>query len=180
MSRVLGPIVQFSYVVDDLDAAITHWAEVLQVGPFFVLEHVPYRICRFRGEATPLDMSVALAYSHDVQIELVIQHNDAPSIFKEFRDARGAGLQHVGVVTDDLERDLRHFAARGVRPLQDGEADNGTRFAYLDTALVPGTMLELFQLPAPISSAFESMRRAAQSWVPGRDPPRGGGRRQRS
>ena len=172
MSRALGRIVQFSYVVDDLDAAIDHWARVMEVGPFFVLEHVPYKRCLYLGAATPLDMSVALAYSGDVQIELVVQHNDAPSIFRNFLAARGPGLQHVGACSEDLDRDLAVLAARGVQPVQEGEADNGTRFAYVDTDLVPGTMLELFELPDNIKSAFEYMRRAAAEWDPSKDPPR--------
>ncbi len=174
MSRQLGPIVQFSYVVDDLDAAIAHWARVMEVGPFFVLEHVPYSRCLYLSKETAIDMSVALAYSGDVQIELVQQHNDAPSIFRNFLTARGPGLQHVGTVSDDLEADLAVLAGRGVRPVQEGEAENGTRFAYVDSDLVPGTMLELFQLPENIRQAFEYMRAAARDWDPSADPARRG------
>ena len=167
MSPRLGNILQFSYVVLDLDAAIEHWARVLQVGPFFVLEHVPYKTCRFRGKATDIDMSVALAYSGDTQIELVQQHNDAPSIFQEFLSERGEGLQHVGALSSDIDSDLAALAARGVVPVQDGEAQNGTRFAYVNSDRYPGTMLELFQVPAEIASAFEYMRGKAREWDPG-------------
>jgi hypothetical protein len=173
MSRQIGPINQFSYVVRDLDAAIRHWADVLQVGPFFVLEHVPYSMCRYHGAPTDIDMDVALAYSGDVQIELVHQRNDAPSIFTDFLRERGEGLQHVGVITSDLDLALEHFAGRSIEPVQDGVAENGTRFAYLDTALVPGTMLELFELPPAIERAFGKMRQTCAAW----DPATGAARR---
>ncbi len=166
----LGPIMQFSYVVRDLDLALEHWAQTLQVGPFFVLEHVPYTRCEYRGQPSNIDMSVAIAYSGDVQIELVQQHNDAASIFNDFLNARGEGLQHVGIVTEDLSCDLAAFARTGTHPLQQGEAENGTRFAYLNTDSIPGTMLELVQLPPQIATAFEYMRAAAASWKPGVDP----------
>lgn len=172
MTERLGPILQFSYVVKDLAVAIDHWARVLQVGPFFVLEHVPYKTCRFRGEPTDIDMSVALAYTGDTQIELVQQHNDAPSIFREFLVARGEGLQHVGAISSNLDGDLAMLAKRGVAPVQDGEADNGTRFAYLDTDYYPGTMLELFQVPEQVASAFGYMRMKASTWDPVKDPVR--------
>ena len=172
MSRTLGPIMQFSYVVADLDAAIDHWAGILEVGPFFVFEHVPYSTCLYRGKPSDIDMDVALAYSGDVQIELVLQRNDAPSIFRDFLQTRGEGLQHVGVMTDDIDRDLAHFAQKSVRPVQEGEATNGTRFAYMETALVPGTMLELFQLPRSIQRGFEKMHGESAVWDPIVDAPR--------
>ncbi|MFK7888700.1 MAG: VOC family protein [Gammaproteobacteria bacterium] len=172
MSRSLGPIVQFSYVVTDLDAAINHWAGILEVGPFFVLEHVPYTTCLYRGKPTDIDMDVALAYSDRVQIELVLQRNRAPSIFRDFMQQHGEGLHHVGIATDDIDADLRQFGEKSVMPVQQGVAENGTRFAYLDTALVPGTMLELFQLPPPIERAFEKMRGRCEVWDPLNDPPR--------
>lgn len=172
MSRQIQAINQFSYVVRDLDAAISHWADVLQVGPFFVLEHVPYATCRYRGAPTDIDMDVAMAYSGDVQIELVHQRNDAPSIFTEFLRERGEGLQHVGVITPDLDLALDHFAGKSIEPVQEGVAENGTRFAYLDTAVVPGTMLELFELPAAIEKAFGKMREACAAWDPATGPAR--------
>ncbi len=172
MSRTLGNIVQFSYVVTDLDAAINHWASIMEVGPFFVLEHVPYSTCLYRGEPTDIDMDVALAYSDRVQIELVLQRNSAPSIFRDFLKQHGEGLHHVGVISEDLDADLAHFAQKSVQPVQHGEAENGTRFAYLDTALIPGTMLELFELPPPILRAFEKMRGVCEVWDPLNDPPR--------
>lgn len=169
MTQRLGHILQFSYVVRDLNAAIEHWARTLQVGPFFVLEHVPYKACQFRGAPSDIDMSVALAYSGDTQIELVQQHNDAPSIFREFLTARGEGLQHVGALSADLDSDLAMMSRQGAVPIQEGEAQNGTRFAYLDTDHYPGTMLELFQVPADIASAFDYMREKARVWNPETD-----------
>jgi methylmalonyl-CoA/ethylmalonyl-CoA epimerase len=164
-------IFQFSFVVEDLDAAILHWSEKLNVGPFFVVEHIVYKTCFFRNEASNIDMSVAIAYSGENQIELVQQHNDKPSVFTEFLNIRGEGLQHVGALTTDLALDLKHYANIGVQPIQRGEADNGTTFAYLDTDQMPGTMLELFEVPTKVLSAFEYMKRAANQWKIG-DPPR--------
>lgn len=168
----LPPILQFSYVVEDLDAAINHWAEVLQVGPFFVLEHVPYETCYYRGAPSDVDMSVALAYSGDVQIELVKQHNNADSIFKEFLASRGPGLQHVGALTEDLESDLRGLKTIGIEPVQWGTAENGTRFVYVDSDMIAGCMLELFQIPEELHQAFAYMKKKAANWQPGQDSAR--------
>lgn len=166
----LPEIMQFSYVVEDLGSAIQHWAEQLHVGPFFVSENISYNSCLYLGQPIDLDMSVAIAYSGTVQIELVRQHNDSPSIFKEFFDKRGEGLQHVAMISEDLSTDLADFAARGVVPVQEGEAENGTRFAYLNTDKIPGAMLELVSPTEEVLRAFNFMRNAADGWLAGDSP----------
>lgn len=155
---------QISYVVRDLDAAIAHWTSAMGVGPFFVLDHVAFDENFYRGTPSPVDMGVAIAYSGDIQIELVSPHNDAPSIFRDFLEARGEGQQHVCVTTDDLARDLKALAADGIQPVQQGRASNGTLFAYVDSDLYAGTMLELVELSPRLEKGFAAMRRAAQDW----------------
>ena len=43
------PIVQYAYVVDDLDAGIKHWVEVMGAGPFFVSRNHRGRVPGARG-----------------------------------------------------------------------------------------------------------------------------------
>ena len=40
MSRFFGKVCQNGYVVRDIEAALTHWTEVLGVGPFFYIDRV--------------------------------------------------------------------------------------------------------------------------------------------
>jgi hypothetical protein len=105
MQRRFGPIMQNAFVVPDLEAAIDHWARVMHVGPFYVFEHVPFTEI-FRGKLTKIDMSAAIAYSGDLQIELIYQHDDAPSIYTELPRGGRSGLQHMGVMTDSVDDDL--------------------------------------------------------------------------
>ena len=49
----------------------------------------------FRGKLTKIDMSAAIAYSGDLQIELIYQHDDAPSIYTELPRGGRSGLQHI-------------------------------------------------------------------------------------
>ena len=48
--------------------------------------------------------------------------------------------------------------------VQDGRVENGIRFAYVDTVLHNGTMLELIEADEAALKAFEHMRKAATSW----------------
>ncbi len=169
--HAIGPLMQNGFVVADWREAALHWAERLGVGPFFVVEHVAFAACRYRGEATAIDMSVAIAYAGDFQIELVQQHNDAPSIYRDFLAANAPGLQHVGALTEDLDAALDRNDLRD-RIVQDGETAAGQRFAYVDTTLHNGTMLEIIEMDAAMRRAFEFMRNAAAEWN-GEDPVRG-------
>lgn len=154
---------QNGFVVRDWRAAAQHWIDVLGVGPFFVMEHLAFTRCEYRGVATAIDMTVAIAYSGEQQIELVQQHNDAPSIYRDFLESSGEGLQHMGVLTENLDESL-HVHALEARVVQRGLTVRGQRFAYVDTVLHNGTMLELIETNADMVSAFAHMKKIAQTW----------------
>jgi hypothetical protein len=159
----LGPVMQNGFVVPDWRAAAEHWANTLGVGPFFVVRHVEFAECRYKGEPVEIDMSVAIAYSGDYQVELVQQHNDVPSIYTDFLANNAPGLQHVGTLVDDLDEALDSNGFRD-RIVQDGMTTAGQRFAYVDTVLHNGTMLELIETDDAMLGAFAYMRKAAAEW----------------
>jgi Glyoxalase/Bleomycin resistance protein/Dioxygenase superfamily len=74
---------QIGFVVDDLLAAAADWARVFGVGPFHVMpvfdQHVIYR-----GSESTITCQVAVAQAGPVQIELIQQHCDRPSVFREW------------------------------------------------------------------------------------------------
>jgi hypothetical protein len=168
MQRRFGPIMQNAFVVPDLEAAIDFWARVMHVGPFYVFDHIRYSEIFFRGKPIAIDMSAAIAYSGDLQIELIRQHDDAPSIYSEFTRSGLAGMQHMGVMTDSVDRDLEDLKRIGVEAIQHGRTAWGARFAYLDTDVQPGAhpgaMLELIERGPAILGAFKAIRAAAESW----------------
>jgi Glyoxalase/Bleomycin resistance protein/Dioxygenase superfamily len=176
MSMKFGPILQNGYVVRDWRRAAEWWSDVMGVGPFFVMEHLEFRRCEFRGQPATIDMSVAIAYSGEHQIELVQQHNDAPSIYTEFLAGSPEGLQHVGVMVDDLAGTLARLGWAD-RVVQQGETVVGQRFAYCDLrgagagpAGAPyagheGAMIELIEVNDTARSAFEYMKKTAREWT---------------
>jgi hypothetical protein len=165
VERIFGTIMQNAFVVPDLDAALDHWTRVMGVGPFFVFEHVQYAEAWHRGRvATDIDMTVAIAYWGSMQIELVCQLNSAPSIFTEFAARDLGGLQHMGVITESVDRDLARLALRGIEPVQQGTTRAGLRFAYVATDRHPGGMIELIESSERVLRFFDKMRRAAEQW----------------
>ncbi|HVW67763.1 MAG TPA: VOC family protein [Steroidobacteraceae bacterium] len=165
MASLFGPVMQNGFVVADLTKALEHWTRVMRVGPFFLFERIAFAECWYRDRpATDIDLSVAIAYWGDIQIELIQQRNDVPSIYTDFTSRGLAGLQHMGVITDSVERDLSRLAEQGVRPVQHGRTAAGMRFAYVDTDHHPGGMVELIEAGPKGLAFFEKMREAARTW----------------
>ena len=172
MEHNFGPVMQNGFVVPDLDTALEHWTQVMHVGPFFRFERIDFAQVWYRGQpASDIDLSVAIAYWGDMQIELIRQRNAVPSIYTEFEGRGLTGLQHMGVITESVERDLIRLATQGVTPIQHGSTATGMRFAYLSTDHHPGAMIELIESSPRMLAFFGTMRAAARDWD-GSDPVR--------
>ncbi|CAJ0738155.1 MULTISPECIES: VOC family protein [Ralstonia] len=159
----LGPVMQVAYVVDDVDAAIALWNK-LGIGPFFVSRHIQYAEQTYRGQHTECDITAAFAYSGDLQIELVEQHNAAPSAFADFQNRYGAGVQHVGLLSNDIAADTATLADQGFSPLHRTLSSIGVETVFFEPPLLGGTVLELIQASPLITEGFAQMKAAAQAW----------------
>lgn len=164
MSRFFGEINQAGYVVEDIDAAMAHWSGVLGVGPWFYMERVPVRDFRYRGTPSPIEVSVALANSGPLQIELIQQRNDAPSMYRDFLAAGRTGLQHVAYWTRNYDEDLARLDAQGFKSGMSGEVGERGRYVYFDTEFHPGTVIELSEVSGPKGEAFRLIREASAGW----------------
>jgi hypothetical protein len=164
MSRIFGSINQIGYVVRDIHAAMEHWVRQ-GVGPWFYIEDVTTDYFRYRGKDSDLKMSVALANSGDVQLELIQQRNDAPSVYKDFLDAGLEGAQHIAYWTNDYQGLYDRTLAAGYTVAQEGSigGERG-RFAYLDTEFGQGTVIEISDTSGPKGQMFGYVREVAANW----------------
>ena len=167
----LGSVMQIAFVPADFDAALRHWTETMGVGPFFRFDHVTLLNTRHDGEPVEIDFSIAISYWGDLQVELVQQHNDAPSIYKRWRDEGRDGLHHVCVVVDDLAHARAVCAAAGARVAQEADVAGGGAVIYVDTGAGPGSLVEIIQLPQSALDGFAWMREQCRQWD-GSDPVR--------
>ncbi len=163
MSRIFGPIFQNGYVVNDIDAALDHWVNVLGVGPFYKLP-VEFEVYRYRGRESNPKIQVALANSGDLQIELIQQVNDAPSHYVDFLKEHGPGLQHFAVLSSDYDSDLARYARSGYKPLAEVKLKDSLRAVYLETASHPGTIVEVVENLPDFSQALKVIHDAAKGW----------------
>ena len=137
-------ITQMGYVVVDLQAAMTRWTETLGVGPFRTIDHVAIEGGCYRGSPTAVDISVALAESGDIQIELIEQHNEVASCYRDLFAPGAQGLHHVAIHTSEYDAEVARYESLGC-PLAFGGIYQGTRFAYMDTSADLGIMVEVVE-----------------------------------
>lgn len=167
----LGPIMQLAFVPRDMDAALDYWTRVVGAGPFFRLPHIAYQAARYRGAPSAVDFSLLIGYWGDLQIELIEQHCDSPSIYKAWLDEGREGLHHVCLIVDSIA-DARAACARaGARVEQELVLDGGGEAIYVDAGGGPGTMVEILQPVAGFDELCAMMREAARGWD-GSDPVR--------
>lgn len=159
-----GSIMQIAYVVEDLEAAAQRWVRLTGAGPFFLLEHLAIVEPRYRGQPTELDCSIALGYSGGVCVELIRQHNDVPSVFRERPLIPGGAFHHWAVMTETFDADLERHARAGYAIAFSGAVAVGGRFSYVDTGADLGGMIELIEVTPPVRALFAGIEAAAHNW----------------
>lgn len=169
MSRFFGEVRQIGYVVRDIEAAMKYWSEILGIGPWFYAPKIVDTIFEYKGTPSPIERAVALANSGPLQMELVQQLNDAPSMYRDFLDAGRTGAQHFAYWTTDFDADLERQLARGLKIGMRGSVGSGGRYVYFETEFHPGTVIELSEISGAKGRLFQQIRASSESWD-GKDP----------
>lgn len=163
----LGAIMQVAYVVEDLEAAAMRWAKNLNVGPWMIMEHFPAADMKYYDRPTDIDLSIALAYSGAMCFELIYQHDDAPSVYKDCVEKDGMGcFHHWAVSTDTFDEDVARHKANGHRIAFSGEVVpvGRKRFAYVDTMAPLRGMIELIEVNEAVEDLFAGISALSQDW----------------
>lgn len=164
MNKFFGPMEQVGIVVEDFSDPINHWTSNLNVGPFVILEHLDLIDVYYGGNNTNIDFSVALAYSGDLQIELIKQHCDTPSIYNDYVENKKNVVHHFCTFSKEIETDIRNLENMGYKNIQGGKTQDGGSFAYLDKEDNYGAILEIAQLSEGGYAMFNLIKNAAKKW----------------
>ncbi|MGI8756173.1 MAG: VOC family protein [Acidimicrobiales bacterium] len=156
-------------VVDDVVEGAARWASVFGVGPFHVL---PSREldCRYRGEASQFEMQVAVAQAGPLQIELVSQPDDRPSVIRDLFARGESGLHQLCTVTPDYDAKKAFYEGLGYELVC--ELDGRTqRFGYFDTAADFGFVTEVVEDAPGFLDQIAAIAETCATWD-GTDPVR--------
>jgi catechol 2,3-dioxygenase-like lactoylglutathione lyase family enzyme len=162
------PFFQASWVVPDLEAAMHRWLDVAGTGPFFVNAHVQVSNPRYRGQPTSFDYSLALAQAGPLQIELIEQHDDEPSVYRDSVPRGQEGFHHMAYFADDIVAEFARYRDLGVTLVFEGQFGD-MRLGYFDTRPQLGFMVEVLEHRPDIDRLFAHIADAAEDWD-GSDP----------
>ena len=165
-----GPVRQIGYVVRDLDAAIASWLRV-GVGPWFTIRELDQKDCTYRGEPNDHTISIALANTGPMQVELIQPHGDGPSIYHEFLASGREGFHQLAYWVKDVDAAVRKAEAAGWPAVFLG-ATADTAFAYLEVDPLISTIIELTTLNDSTQGLADMLERAAAEWDGVTDPVR--------
>jgi hypothetical protein len=129
---------------------------------FFVAAH--HRADRFlyRGQPIEADVSYAFGYSGTTQIQLVVQHDDLPSIYHEMFPS-GGGLHHVASLVADHDDARQRLLDQGHALACELDA-NDIHACYFDCRASLGCYVELHSLTDRIAVTFARWQRAHEQW----------------
>ena len=139
-------ITQIAVVVRDMEQALKTYTETLGWGPWSVFEYKPPLLhdTRVRGEAVEFRMIGAETHLDGLDFEL-IQPVSGPSIYQEYLDTYGEGVQHIAFMQhseQDSSLMREHWRANGAEELMSGRIGDSIEFYYLDTAPMLKFVLE--------------------------------------
>ncbi|MDD5399504.1 MAG: VOC family protein [Dehalococcoidia bacterium] len=164
----LGPVRQVGYVVKDIEKSMREWL-ALGVGPWHYIDNLPIENFHYMGRPYDPQLSIALANSGYVQIELIQQRNDVPSLFRDFLSTVGEGPQHISHWVYDFDEKSKLLLDLGYRIGHSGIIFSTLRFAYFINDQMPGTIIEISDLNDMTEEYFKSVAEAASNWD-GADP----------
>ena len=115
-----------------------------------------------RGQPIEADVSYAVGYSGATQIQLIEQHDQLPSIYRDMYPT-GFGHHHIGRLVVDYETERDRLISLGFALACELHA-NDIRAAYLDTRPPIGVFTEFHSITPRILATFTRWRTAHDTW----------------
>ena len=145
-------VAQVAWVVEDLDKTVEMYHATFGVGPwhFYTYGKPLVKKMSYYGQPCEYKMRVALSYFGPMRVEF-IEIVEGPTVYADFVEVHGYGVQHLGVLVEDMEVALAQAKEAGFTMIMDGSGfgpDGDGHYAYLDTEKEYGVTFELIQRPA--------------------------------
>jgi hypothetical protein len=161
---------QLGHVVEDIVSAAMRWSSTFRIGPFHVLPVVDQQLTHADREVRSVRVQVAVAQAGPVQIELIQQHCDTPSLYRDWSREGTSAFHQIATVTRDYEGKKAQFEALGFSVA--AESLGGSfRVAYVDTVAEFGFYTEVVEYAPRLLQQLRSISATCATWD-GSDPVR--------
>ena len=152
--------VQIAWVTRDLDATEKALTMLLGAKKWIRMPGVHFGpdACTYRGKPADFVADISLSYAGETQLELIAPVN-GQSIYTDFLDRAGAGLHHICIEVEDVERAL---AERDAEAVQRGLMPGGMEFAYVSATDAGVPYIEIAYVPPEIRAFFDYIKQEQQ------------------
>lgn len=152
--------VQIAWVTQDLDATEAALTSLLGAKKWIRMPGIHFApdTCTYRRRPADFVADISLSYAGDTQLELIAPVT-GESIYTEFLDRAGAGLHHICIETDDLERAL---ADRDAEVVQRGLMPGGMEFAYVSAEGAGVPYIEIAHISDEIRAFYDYIKQEQQ------------------
>jgi catechol 2,3-dioxygenase-like lactoylglutathione lyase family enzyme len=156
------PLNQTAFITADLEKAIDYWTDTMGVGPFFVFPPLEAVKGDYRGTDRIVEFGAAIAYSGELIVELIEPRG--PSLFQEFLDRGGKGVQHLAAFAEDMPAARAEIEAKGGKRLQGSTFADGSEVAYFAMTPDESIILEIAVLKPEPLGLFAAIKAAGAAW----------------
>jgi hypothetical protein len=161
---------QLGHVVEDIVSAAGGWSSTFGIGPFHVLPVVDQQLTLGDGEVQTVRIQVAVAQAGPVQIELIQQHCDTPSLYRDWSKNGTSAFHQVATVTRDYAGKKAHFEGLGYEVAAES-LGGAFPVAYVDTVAAFGFYTEVVEHTPRFIEQLDAISRTCATWD-GTDPVR--------
>ena len=136
--QIFGELRQLAWVVPKgtFEKHLDHWINSLGVGPWIIVERPSVINVVHRGKPSELNFSFAIAHMGAIQVEIIEQHDDAPTTYSEFMTATNGegGLHHIAFWPDDIDAAHERVTNElGWNLITKAQIGDSAKFRYYDT-----------------------------------------------
>lgn len=152
LSLLDSSIGQLGFVVENVDDMVRSYHQKFGIGEWKIYTYGPdiLSLMTYKGEPTSYSSRIALGYFGTTRVEL-IQPLYGRTVYSDYIEKHGYGLQHLGVYVQDIESALHSVRDHGIAILMEGGGfglDGDGYYAYLDTEERYGICYELIHRPS--------------------------------
>ena len=169
MSLVFGEIKQIAYVTREFDKVLDFFL-ASGIGPWFVSKQRMMRNVNYMGNKVDIEMSVGVANSGSLQIEVIAQTNSVRSFYSDWLEKHPTELlvQHVSSWPVDFAGTEKKVFAAGYKELMSAQLGHGA-FGYYHHPARPEFIFEMSELTTERRFVWDTAAKGAVGWD-GKDP----------
>ena len=144
-------VAQIALVVENLDQTVENYWKHFGIGPwhFYTYKRPLLGMSRYYGKDVDNVFHIALSHFGPTRIEL-IEIKTGPSLQEDFIKDHGYGVQHLGLLVDNMDKAIKEAKQKGFDVIQEGSGfgpDGDGHYAYLNTEKDLGVTFELIERP---------------------------------